>query len=154
MPNNRFFRRGLSKIKFLPAVAGVSPTRAEITAGADLSTQVQSISGFELKNSPIKTPDLATAFDSQIDGPDEVQDSSLTFYDDLTTTTIRTALAKGTNGFLVFFPYGDTPTKRCEVWPARTTGFNDSWSMDAQAAQAVCTFAVTTVPTQNGVVPA
>lgn len=150
----RFFRRGVSKVKFLPAVAGTSPTRAEITAGTDLSPAIAGINGFSLANNPITTPDLATNFDSQIDGPDSADQSSLNFYDDDTTTTIRTAVAKGTTGFVVLFPYGDVAGKRCEVWPSKSTGVNDEWGLDATAAQFQVGFAVTAKPTQNGVTPA
>lgn len=149
----RFFRRGTSKVKFLPSVAGSSPTRPEITAGTDLSASVASISGFQLNNNPITTPDLNTNFDSQIDGPDGAGDSSLTFYDDNASSTIRTALAKGTAGYIVLFPYGDVATKRLEVWPVKSTGVNDEWTTDAQAAQFQVGFAVTAVPNQNGTTP-
>lgn len=150
----RFFRRGVSAVKFLPAVAGSSPTRVEITAGTVLSAQVAGIGGFQMNNSPIATPDLATSFDSQIDGPDTTDNSSLNFYDDDTSATIRTALAKGTAGFIVLFPYGDVPTKRCEVWPVKSTGVNDQWGLDATAAQFQVGFAVTVKPSQSGVTPA
>jgi len=150
----RFFRRGVSKVKFLPAVAGTSPTRAEITAGTDLSPAIAGINGFSLNNSPITTPDLATNFDSQIDGPDAAGDSSLNFYDDDATTTMRTAVAKGTAGFIVLFPYGDVSGKRCEKWPVKSTGVNDEWGLDATAAQFQVGFAVTGKPEQNAVTPA
>lgn len=150
----RYFRRGKSKIRWAPAVAGSSPTRPEITAGVDLSPSVADIGGFQLSNNPITTPDLATAFDSQIDGPDSTEDSSLTFYDDDTATTIRTTLAKGVSGFILLFPYGDIPTKRCEKWEAKSTGVNDQWSLDAVAAQFRVGFAILSVPNQNGVIPA
>lgn len=150
----RFFRRGVSKVHFLPAVAGTSPTRAEITAGTQLSVDVADISGFQLQNKPIETPDLSTVFNTQIDGPDEAADSSLTFYDQDNATTIRTALSKGTAGFIVLFPYGDVPTKRCEVWRVKSTGVNDEWDLGATAGQFQVGFAVTAVPVQNGVIPA
>lgn len=150
----RFFRRGVSKVRFLPAVAGASPTRAEITAGTDLSAAIAAIGGFSLENAPITTPDLATQFDSQIDGPDTSGASTLTFYDDDTSTTVRTALAKGTAGYLLFMPYGDVTSKRCEVWPVKSTGVNDQWSLDATSAQFQVGFAVTSKPNQSGVIPA
>ena len=150
----RFFRRGVSKVKFAPAVAGTSPTRIEITAGTDLSPAIAAINGFTLANSPIATPDLATAFDSQINGPDAAGESSLNLYDDDTTTAMRTAIAKGTAGFILLFPYGDVVGKRCEKWPVTSTGVNDEWSLDATAAQFQVGFAVTAVPVQNGVTPA
>lgn len=150
----RFFRRGVSAIKFLPAVAGSSPTRAEINAGTDMTGQVADINGFMLNNNPITTPDLLTTFDSQIDGPDSTADSSLVMYDLSDSATIRTAVAKGTNGFLVLFPYGDAVGKRLEVWPVRSTGVNDQWSMAADPARYLVGFAVTLKPTQNGTTPA
>ncbi len=151
-----FFRKGRSKMRFLPAVAGSSPTRAEITAGTDLSPKIASISGFGVQNARIPTPNLGEVFTPEIDGPDEVTGASaLTFYDDDTTTTIRTTLAKGTVGFILMMPYGDIATKRCEVWPVKTTGVNDEpWSVGNDPARFVVGFAVTSTPTQNGVIPA
>lgn len=150
----RFFRRGVSAVKFAPAVAGTSPTRAEINAGTNLSAQVAGIGGFALNNSPIATPDLATSFDSQIDGPDTTDNSSLNFYDDDASATIRTSQAKGTAGFILLFPYGDVPGKRCETWAVKSTGVNDQWGLDATAAQFQVGYAITAKPSQNGVTPA
>lgn len=152
----RFFRRGKSKIHILPTVAGVSPTRAEITAGTDISKYVATVNGFGITNTPITTPDLGTAFNSQIEGEDTVADSSLGLYDEDDTdgAALRALLAKGTEVCAVLFPYGDIPAKRCEVWRVRVTGFNDTWSTDASAAQSIASFAITEEPEQAGVVPA
>lgn len=150
----RFFRRGVSRVRFCPAVAGASPTRAEINAGTDLSPAIAGMSGFSLENSPISTPDLASNFDSQIDGPDAAGASSFTFYDDDTATAVRTSQAKGTAGYIVLMPYGDVATKRCEVWPVKSTGVNDQWGLDATAAQFQVGYAITGKPNQAGVIPA
>jgi hypothetical protein len=150
----RFFRRGVSKTRFLPAQAGTSPTRPEITAGVDLSVDLAAINGFQFSNAPIATPDLSDNFDSQITGPDTVGDSSMDFYDQDNASTIRTAVAKGTAGVVLLMPYGDVPTKRCESWRATSTGVNDAWSLDATAAQFNVSFAITSRPTQAGVIPA
>lgn len=151
----RFFRRGVSKVRFVPVVASLAaPSRPEIAAGTDLSPYIADINGFQLSNSPISVPDLASTFTSQIDGEDTVSDSSFTFNDDDAVVTLRTALAKGTAGYLILFPYGDVPTKRCEVWPVKVTGYNDSWSTGNDPAQAMVSFAVTSVPRQTAVVPA
>lgn len=151
----KFFRRGTSKVFFLPAVVDVeAPTRAEITAGTDLSPFATGLSGWQFSNSRIDTPILSSAFTPQIDGPDEVGDSSLTFLDDDTVTTVRTALPRGTSGYICLMPYGDVATKRCEIWPIKSTGANDEWSMGSDPARYVIDFAVTNPPTQNAVVPA
>lgn len=150
----RFFRRGKSKIWVCPTVAGASPTSTELTAGTDISGYIAAINGFGLTNSPIATPDLGTSFNSQIEGEDTIADSSLGVYDDDTDDALRTLLAKGTEVCLVLMPYGNVPAKRCEVWKVKSTGFNDQWGMDAAAAQATVSFAVTATPNQAGTVPA
>lgn len=151
----RFFRRGISKIHFLPLVADLdSPTRAEISAGEDLSPFIADIAGFQLANSPIPVPNLAEVFTSQIDGEDTVTDSALTFNDDDVDDAVRTLLAKGTTGFIALLPYGDVPTKRGEVWPVKVTGFNDEWSLGNDPARAIAGFAVTSTPEQDAVIPA
>lgn len=150
----KFFRRGVSLIRFLPAVANpAAPTAPEIAAGTVLTAAVAAISGFQLSNSPIPVPDLATVFTPQINGEDTVADSTLTLNDDDTVSTIRVALAKGTSGFILLQPYGATAAKRAEVWPVKVTGYNDEWSVDNTNAKSVVGFAITAVPTQNAVNP-
>lgn len=150
----RFFRRGVSKIAFVATIADIqTPSKSELDAGVDLSESVAAISGFSITNAPIATPDLETSFDAQIDGPDTAGDSALTFYDDDMDDEIREALAKGTPGFVVLYPYGKAAAKRMEVWPVKSTGVNDEWSLDAVAAQTVIGFAVTSRPNQDAVVP-
>lgn len=150
-----FFRRGKSKVFFLPTVAGYaagagSPTSGEITAGTALSAQVTEMSGFQLTNSPIPTPNLADTFTFQITGEDTVADSTITFLDDDASTVIRAALAKGTAGFIVLAPYGNIATKRVETWPVRSAGVNDEWTVGNDPARFVVGFAVTNIPSQNG----
>jgi hypothetical protein len=151
-----FWTRGKSAIKILPAVAGSSPTRSEISAGVDLSLYVAGISGFTLKNAPIDRPDLSDGFNGQIDGPDSVDDSSLTCYDGSSASVARSTCPKGTTVYVVLMRYGDVPTKRCEVWPCRVTGTNDDWAgaMDTKPAQLDVSFAVLSRPNQNATIPA
>lgn len=156
----RYFRRGKSKVLFTPTVAGYSatagtgsPTRAEITAGTPLTPQVAEVTGFQFSNSPIATPDLNSTFTSTIAGEDTAADSGFTFYDDDAATTIRTALAKGTKGFILMFPYGDVATKRCEVWPVESTGVADEWSAGNDPARFAVSFGITSPPSLNGTIP-
>ncbi len=154
----KFYRRGKTAIYFLPAVADVaapiSPSRAEITAGINLSLSIAEVSGWTLNNSPIMTPNLAETYTTQIAGEDTTDASTLTLYDDDTSTANRTALAKGTAGFVVIMPYGDVPTKRLEVWAATVIGINDEITIGNDPARVIVGFAITRVPEQNGVVPA
>lgn len=156
----RYFRRGKSKIVFTPTVTGYnavtgtgSPSRAEITAATLLTPQIAEVAGFSFANSPIAVPDLNSTFTSTISGEDTAEDSGLTFYDDDAATTIRTALAKGTKGFILMFPYGDVSTKRCETWPVESTGVADEWSAGNDPARFSVQFGITSPPSLNGTIP-
>ena len=151
----KFYRKGLSQMYFLPTIAGTSPTRAEITAGTRLRGIV-AISGFSKSSATIDVPDMDSRFVSKIPGDETVADCSLTFDDDAATApAARTVLADGVIGKIVAMPYGDVPTKRCEVWPVQSTGVNDQWdATGSTSAQFVASFAVLTPPTQNAVIPA
>jgi hypothetical protein len=150
----RYFRRGKSKVRFLPAVANAAaPTAGELTAGTDLTVSIADIAGFGYNNGPIATPDLNSTFTSSIPGEDTTDDSSITFYDDDTSTTIRTLLAKGVSGYIMRMPYGQVTAKRAEIWPVTSTGVNDTWSTGNDAAQFQVGFAITATPTLTSVVP-
>lgn len=157
----RFFRRGISEIHILPAVAAYdpatgtgSPTRLEIDAGVDLSQQIADIGGLQVQGSRIPTPNLKDKFTPSIDGEDTVADSSLRLYDLDDSTVERTALAKGTVAFLWLMPYGDTPTKRGEVWPVKSMGVNDEWTLASEPARYDVGFAVLNPPNQSATIPA
>ena len=153
---DRYFRRGVSKVFFLPAVATpTAPSRPEITAGPDLSVDLADMTGFQFENSPIQTPNLASSFTPQIDGEDTVPSSSLVFYDrNAADETIRNVLAKGVKGFLGMFPYGDIPTERMEVWEISSAGVNDEWSMGNDAARFAVGVSILSPPEQDVAIPA
>lgn len=158
----RYFRRGKTKIVAAPAVASkAAPTRAEINAGTVLAvpggTTVAAIAemdGFTSSNEQIETPDANSEFTSTIPGPTTVESPQLTFYDDDASSTIRTALAEGTETNLIIMPYGDVATKRCEVWPVRVAALNDELTFGNEAARYIVQFAPREKPAKNAVVPA
>jgi hypothetical protein len=150
----RYFRRGISKVFFTLTNAdyatGGDVTGAELTAGTELTNDVAEMTGFQLSNSPISTPDLQSTFTKTIIGEDTTDTPTITFYDSDASNPIRTALAKGAAGFIVLLPYGNTTTKRAEIWPIRSTGVNDEWTVGNDPARFSVQFAVTDVPVQNG----
>jgi hypothetical protein len=150
-----FYRKGVTKFIACPAVANLAaPTRAELTAGTVL-TGITGISGFQIANSPVDTPTLDSQFTSNVPGEDKAGSCSLNFEDkrNSESTSIRAALAKGTNMTIVYMPYGDVPTQRCEAWPATSTGVNDVVDM-TKAAEYQVGFAIPSPPQQNAVIPA
>lgn len=155
----RSIPRGLSKWIACPVIANPKmPTRAELTAGVDITNSVAGINGFALTNSPVTTPDLGSRFDKSVAGIDSAGDSSLNMWDEIargtgTTDAARAALAKDVQLYMVKLPYGNVAGRRAEVWNVTSTGVNDQNDMSA-AMQYQVGFSVNDVPEQNAVVPA
>lgn len=119
----RFIRRGITKIWFLPAIADLKKvTLAEITAGKDVGCWMSEISGFTASAETVETPDLCSMTASKIPAGTTLEDSSITFYEDLEDDTIETTFTNGVEGFLVFAPKGDKAGRILEAWPVRVNG--------------------------------
>lgn len=156
----RYMRKGTTRFYWVVTIGEPisAPSTAEMGAGVRLDPQVSDINGFEFTNSPIDTPDMATAFVGKIPGEDAVADSSIVFYEDETTNPIRVALAKGTVGYVVIFPNGiagaDPATGDvCEVWPAIVASSSRQYSAGNEAAKYNVAFTLTSPPV-DGVVAA
>lgn len=139
-----------------------APTQAELTAGVPLCTPgtvtaegLFAMTNFDSKTTAIAVPDAATDFDAQIPGRKQAGEPMLEFYDGGTTTTIRTALAEGTDGFVVRCFYGQTTGKRCAVFPIRIGALNDGM-LNAQNEAFKFTIAcyITAQPTKTAVIAA
>ncbi|MCZ2837137.1 phage tail tube protein [Modestobacter sp. VKM Ac-2985] len=150
---SRFNRKKTTKFIACPLVADplTGPSRAEMAAGTPL-TDIAAVTGFSLTGSTMPTPDLDSRFVSSVPGDDTVSDPSITFWDDDEATVIRDVLAKDTQLFIVYLPYGDVPGKRCEVWDVACLGVNDQIDLST-AAQFMVGFSVNEEPVQNAVVP-
>lgn len=158
----RWIPDGKSKLTFCPAVANLAaPTSGELAAGTVLCTPgtyvtagLKEMAGFETTQEFKVMQDVATSTDSKIPGRKSLPDAHLTFYDDDASTTIRTALAEGTVGFLVLMPYGQVSSKRCEVWPVTIGALNTSQIVGGgDVATFMVAVAVTSLPNKLAVVP-
>lgn len=150
---SRFMRKGVARVYFVPTIASgtLAPTVAEVTAGTRLDQQAAEINGFTFENNPIQTPDMSTTFVSQIGGEDSTEDSSITFYEDNTTNPIKTALAKGTAGYIVFFFKGlagasPAAADKVDVWPVVVTSSARMYTADNEAAKYLVKFAASSPP--------
>lgn len=153
---NRFMRKGTTRFYWIPTIASTSlvPTIAEITAGTRLDEEIAEVAGFSYENQPIRTPDMASAFVSQISGEDSTEDSSITFYQRRGTDAIRTALPKGEAGFVVIFYDGvaaaDPATgDECDVWPATIGSLAKLYTADNEAAKYRVRFNLTDPPAEE-----
>lgn len=151
----RFMRKGTTKVRFVPTIAALAAmTTAEATAGTDLTPQTAELNGFTFTNSPIETPDMATAFVSKIPGEDTVEDSSIVFYEDKTTNPIRTALTKNTVGNIVIYYAGTAglnpaSTDKYEAWPIIVASNARRYTAGNEAAQYAVMFTNTAAPVEG-----
>jgi len=153
----KFSRKGVAKIYFVDTIAATSyiPTRTELTAGTDLTKQIAAIDGFSLENQEIDIPNMGDTFDSKIPGSDQASDSTITFYEDDTTSSTEDDLAKGTVGFIVILAKGDTPaTKGMDVFPVRVASNSRTYTVDNEAAKFAVKFSIIDRPALNAAVPA
>lgn len=152
---SRFFRRGKSKAFWVPTLGSLtSPSAAQVNAGVNLTSQIADISGFEFSNSPISTPDLSTTFTTTIPGEDTAQEPQLMFYEDDTTNTLQSTLAKGTTGHVVLFYRGTAgaspaASDNAEVWKVISTGPYREYSMGNDPARWGARFTPTDPPVFN-----
>lgn len=149
----KFFRRGKTRVYWVPTVAAATliPTTAEVTAGTRLDASVADLSGFAFTNSPIPVPDMSSTFTGNIPGEDTAADTTLTFYEDTTTNTLQTTLAKGAAGYICIFFAGIAGANpaigdKCEVWPVQSTGPTREYSTGNDPARWSAGLAITAPP--------
>lgn len=153
---SRFIRRGKSKIRFAPTIANPDAvSRAEITSSTDLTPSIAEVAGFMLEGSQVATPDMGSDFDSSIPGIDSAADSSLTFYEDDTASTIETLLPKGTEGYVLLFRKGDVPASdSLDVFPVNVGSRGPEWSAGNDPARFQVRFSITAKPSLDVTIPA
>lgn len=153
----RFSRKGTTKILFAETIADTTyiPTRTEITDATSLTKQISAVDGFSLENQEIETPDLESTFTSKIPGDDQAADSTLTFYEDDTVSTLEEALAKGTTGFIIILRKGDVPaSKSMDIYPVRVASQSAAITVDNEPARWMVKFSITDTPVIGAAVPA
>jgi hypothetical protein len=151
-----YFRRGQANITFCTAIASTTlvPTAAEITAGVDLSKAILGVTGFNTTLNRVNTALLDYAQEVQVAGPQTFGDASLTIADDdgvasadsTARVAARTALAEGTNGYIVIAASKrgkPTSSTKVDVWPVLVGALNREITLDAQVARSTAQLAIT-----------
>jgi hypothetical protein len=147
---------GLTKIYYLPSVSAVNltPTRAEMNAGTDVSGQVADWTGWIVSGVQINTPDLSSVFESSIAGRVSAAKSSITFYASQTGVDIGSLLPRTTTGFIQWLDGGDISGNQCEVYPVTVMACGiDRDNKMTLADRVMVDFAITRQPGQNLIIP-
>lgn len=155
--STRFTNFGNTVVHFLPTIASATgaATRAEITAGTDLTGEISDVSGFSVTGSTIDAPDLKSTFVSKVRGRTSSEDSSLTFYASENATDVRSVLPFETTGYIVIMQAGDVPTTgKMDVYPVQVNSVSKTISVGDDLARIVIGFAITKQPFMDVAIPA
>ncbi len=152
----RYTNFDLTKILFLPAVssAALTPTRAEINAGTDLTPEIADMSGWSVTSGEIDAPDLGSDFTSKTPGRTSADDSSLTFYADKTGNDVRNVLSRGVTGFIAIMDGGDVDGQDMDVFPVRVRSAAKTRSVGEENAKIQVAFSITRKPAIDVAIPA
>lgn len=147
--------RGKSKYYWLETISNYhAPTRAELTAGVDLSPIVADHDGWTVKSSQIDAPNLKTRWTNSIAGEKKADDSSLTCYMSEDGEDARDVMPQDTVGYIVRLPGGDVPGNRFDVFPVSVSAQSKNLSVDGGDPDTMeFQFAITDEPAENLVVP-
>ncbi|MBD0837369.1 hypothetical protein [Streptomyces sp. TRM68416] len=152
--STRYYRRGITKVLWLPAVANKSaPTRSEINAGTALEGETGAMAGWQTTSGTVPTPALGSRFTPVVGGEITAADSSLTFWASKDGDDVRTLLVREATGFIVWMDEGDVAGQTMDVYPVTVTSQAKVRELD-QAAQIMAQFAITSEPAENVTIPA
>ena len=153
--STRFFQPGIVKVYWLPAIVAtnLTPTRTEITAGTDLTPEIDDIAGWSYSTTFIETKDANNRVRPKLAGPVSLDDSSITFNGSQDGDDVRTVLTRGDTGFIMWCDGGDVPTQDAEVFPVEVGSVVRVRSLTDANFKIRVDFGVTNVPV-DVVIPA
>jgi hypothetical protein len=144
--SDRFFQPGIVKVYWIPVVAGTDPTRAEITAGTDLTPELDDWSGWSYSTTFIETKDAASRIGPKLAGRISLDDSSMTFNGSKDGEDVRTVLTLDDSGFVLICDGGDVATYPAELFPATVGSIVPVRSLDSAPFKVRVDFGVTNIP--------
>lgn len=117
-PTDRYFLPGTTKVIIVPTITTLAtgPTRAQLTAGTDVSDEISSITGWMITSEDVPTADLGKRFVPKISGRLTAANSALQFWADKTGTDIRELLEIDQDTHVVFLDGGDVPGSPMDVF--------------------------------------
>jgi hypothetical protein len=153
--SQRFFQPGVVGVLFLPAIAATTliPTTAEITAGTDLTREVDDLAGFTVTTAYIETKDASTVVRPQLTGAVSYANSALTFNGSKNGTDVRSILTRGQVGYIVIGDTGITTTKKADVFPVSVGAVAKLRSFDNMNFKIRVDFGITGVPAEDITLP-
>lgn len=155
-PQQRFIRRGVTRIHYLKVVAApaTGPTRAEIAAGLDITGWIAGVTGFSVTSATLSVPDMGSRFAGSIPSERTVADSSFRLYDDIASEEVEETFPMDDEGFVYIMRKGDKPaTPTSDLYPTRVASRTPNMTVDLAAADITASISITGEPWQDLVIP-
>ena len=151
----RFINVGTTKVYWVPSISNkAAPTRGELNAGTDLSSDNNAADGWKTTSDQVETPDMATRFTAKIPGRISADDSSLTMYMDLGGVDARSLMPVDTNGYIVWLDGGDVTGRKMDVFPVRVASHGKTRSVEGKDAATIeIMYSITSQPAENVTIP-
>ncbi|QJY46656.1 hypothetical protein [Pseudonocardia broussonetiae] len=143
------------EVVYVPVIAATTniPTRVEINAGTDLTSEITAWEGFEVEPGEIEIRRLGKRLRGSIPGEITITSGRLDILADRGNDDVRDVLPDGTVGYIVFMDEGDTPTKLMDIWPVRVNRLSKIRSMENATLLRV-RFTHDELPVEDIVIPA
>jgi hypothetical protein len=153
--STRFFQPGNVGILFLPTIAATTlvPTTSEVTAGTDLTAEVDDWAGWTVTTAFLETKDASTVLRPQLAGAVTFAGSSLTFNGSKTGTDVRSVLTRGQSGFIIIGDTGIATGKKADVYPVVVGAVAKLRNLDNTNFKIRVDFGITGVPAEEITMP-
>jgi len=152
-PTVRYFPPGVRKVYWVPTMANyLAPTRAELNAGTDLSSEVASMSGWSVTSAAVDAPDMGSRFTSQVPGRLTSSSNDVVLYNSQNSADARSLLTRDTNGFIVLLWEGDVSGQKMDVFPVRVMAQAVDSTVE-DPGKTTFSFAATKLPATNVAIP-
>lgn len=155
--STRYTDQPITRVYWVPSIAAtnLTPTRAELNAGTDITNELNDLSGWNITGEQIDTQSMGEAFRSRIPGSISADDSDLTFYASRTGADIRALTPRGTSGNIAWMDGGDTAGQKMEVYPVTVTSVALIRTATGQEATKIrVMYSITRQPGQSLTIPA
>lgn len=146
--SDRFFAVEISKVFWLPAVAGAEPTRPEITAGTELASEIVDLAGWDPTPNAFSVNTLGSRFSPSMTGRTAMQAATITYAASLDGQDVRTVHDVGDKGFILIADGGDEPGYPAQLFPATVSAITPVRTVAEQEHRLTVSYSIPNKPRQ------
>lgn len=151
----RYINPETTKVYWVVSIANKNaPTRAELNAGTDLVRDLADNSGWVVTSNQSDAPDMGSKFTGKVSGRTTADDSTLAMYASKNSIDSRSLMPRDSVGFMVWLDGGDVAGQLMDVFPVTVSSVGKPRSVGDEVARINFSYAITSAPAENVVIPA